>query len=241
MDAKRFDAIAKALISETDRRRTLGGILVSALGLAGAKDAEAAKSGECKKDCDPLCEFCKEGKCRKNKRGKRVCKKGKCKPLTDGTACSSPANGATCQKGACTCPGGLTVCSGVCKDLKTDKVNCGTCGTVCPANQVCLNGACGCPAGQELCNGICVSRCAPNAQARNQNNCTCCFVNNLPCNNASNPRIPQADPTCCSNVCLPVGGPGSTSGICSAGGPGTPCNVDANCTTNNCENGECAN
>ena len=51
MDAKRFDTIAKALISETNRRRTLGGLLggaFAALGLSGADETDAAKSGKCK-------------------------------------------------------------------------------------------------------------------------------------------------------------------------------------------------
>ena len=209
MDARRFDAITKALISETNRRRTLGGFLVGAIGALGAlglsspDDAAAATTGKCKQVCDPECEFCKKGKCRtKKKNGKKVkvCKKGKCKPKSNETQCAAPAGG-ICQNGACACPNGTEEC---------------------PAQ------------------ARCVPRCAPGAQARNQDNCTCCFVNPLPCTNTSNPRIPQPDPTCCSQLCFPVGGPGSTTGVCNPGGPGAPCNVDGNCLSGNCESGRCA-
>ena len=200
MDAKRFDTITKTLISETSRRRAVGGLLggaLGALGLAGLDDAAAAKSGKCKKACG-ICEFCQKGKCKKTKSGKKRCKAGKCQPKADGTRCASPANGA------------------------------------------CTDGACVCRAGTEECNGVCVPLCAPNVQARNPNTCTCCFVANIPCTNTTpqGARVPQANASCCSNVCFPVGASG-TGGICFPGGNGTACNVDANCASGDCDNGLC--
>jgi hypothetical protein len=57
MDAVRFDALTKAWIAETSRRRTLAGLLGGAMGalsLADADDAAAAKSGKCKKEMRPV-------------------------------------------------------------------------------------------------------------------------------------------------------------------------------------------
>jgi len=119
----RFDAIAKALGSVTTRRLTLGALLGGALARLGLTDAEAAKSGKCKTKCGE-CEKCKKGK-RRKKNGKKVYKKGKCQPKTNGTVCTG---------GSC--------CGGVCRDLQSDEANCGTCGTVCTANQVCQAGSC---------------------------------------------------------------------------------------------------
>lgn len=203
MDGNRFDALAKTLIAATSRRRTLGGLLGGTLGLLGlAHPAEvwSAKSGKCKKACDPDCEFCKEGKCRnkKKKNGKtvKVCKRGKCKPKPNETQCAAPAGG------------------------------------------ICQDGACACPDGTEECGGACFPLCAQGVQARNQDNCTCCFVNNFPCTTAGG--VPTPNATCCSQLCLPTAPAPSTSGVCAPGGTGTPCNVDANCASGNCENGECA-
>jgi hypothetical protein len=232
MDATRFDALARSLTAAGSRRQTLVTALSGALGLlrlAHPDDAAAAKSGKCKTECDPLCQFCKKGRCRQ-RNGKKVCKKGRCKPLTDGTPCSPP-NGATCQEGVCTCPGGFTVCSGVCKDLKTNKLNCGTCGTACPANQDCLNGACGCAAGQELCGSACYSPCASPLQLRESDHCECCFLGLSPgCTIVGGNPTPS--PLCCSLLCLPAG-PGPT-GICAPGADGTPCNVNEHCASDNC-------
>jgi hypothetical protein len=71
MDADRVDAIAKFLIAETSRRRTLGGLLVTTLGLRGLlqPDDVWAKSGKCKPTCRE-CETCKKGRCN-NKNGKK--------------------------------------------------------------------------------------------------------------------------------------------------------------------------
>jgi hypothetical protein len=58
-----------------------------------------------------------------------------------------------------TCDGGQTACMGACVDTQTDRANCGTCGTMCPAGQSCRMGMCqfDCPSGQTLCGGRCVT------------------------------------------------------------------------------------
>ena len=110
VDAKRFDAIAKALIFETSRRRTLGGFLFGALGLLGLADRDdaAAKSGKCKPTCT-ACQTCKKGKCTKTKHGKR-CKKGKCQPNANanGTDCGGAC--LECQSGTCAAKADTTAC-----------------------------------------------------------------------------------------------------------------------------------
>jgi hypothetical protein len=52
------------------------------------------------------------------------------------------------------CPAGLTSCSGVCVNTKTDPNNCGHCGNTCEVRPVCVNGKClVCPAGTQPCCG----------------------------------------------------------------------------------------
>ena len=74
MDPNRFDAITKAPVSQTNRRRTLSLVLGGALGLLGWAESEAGKSGKCKPACHE-CQYCKKGTCKK-KNGKKTCKPG---------------------------------------------------------------------------------------------------------------------------------------------------------------------
>ena len=65
---------------------------------------------------------------------------------SSGDGGGSGAGGITCQSGQCTCPPGLSVCSGTCVDEQTDNGNCGGCGTVCsailPSTAACTVGRC---------------------------------------------------------------------------------------------------
>jgi hypothetical protein len=49
---------------------------------------------------------------------------------------------ASCQDGVCVCAPGLELCANSCVDLQNDANNCGSCGTVCPAEQSCVSGSC---------------------------------------------------------------------------------------------------
>jgi hypothetical protein len=104
MDANRFDTIAKALRSETSRRRTLGGLLGGSLGLLGLVRPDASWAldkrfdRDCKKQCDQ-CEKCEKGKC-STRNGKKRCDDGKCKPRANGVACAA-CTGRTCTNGTC--------------------------------------------------------------------------------------------------------------------------------------------
>ena len=54
------------------------------------------------------------------------------------------------------CPTGQTACGGVCFDLQTDRLSCGTCVNVCAEGATCVAGQCRCPEGQSACDGACV-------------------------------------------------------------------------------------
>ena len=64
-----------------------------------------------------------------------------------------------CSSGECTvsCGGGLEDCDGVCRDLDTDRYNCGDCGIECDEGEVCFWGECEvtCGGGLEDCDGLC--------------------------------------------------------------------------------------
>lgn len=49
-----------------------------------------------------------------------------------------------------------TMCGGTCTDLKTDSMNCGTCGKACAMGASCVQGTCQCMTGMTMCNGACV-------------------------------------------------------------------------------------
>jgi hypothetical protein len=54
------------------------------------------------------------------------------------------ALGQVCTGGACTasCASGQTVCSGSCRNLQTDPLNCGACGNACASARTCVAGSC---------------------------------------------------------------------------------------------------
>ena len=155
MDARRFDAIAKALTNKRSRRWTLGGLLGGPLGLlavANPDDAWSAKSGKCKQPCG-ACKRCDKGKCEK-KNGKKRCKKGTCKPQDGLAVCGAgqirnPVTCGCCSLNGQTCsPAGAntTCCSGRCgangsssgQDPCAGRFG----GQPCEFNEQCLSGIC---------------------------------------------------------------------------------------------------
>src|SRR5688500_5140324 len=155
MDASRFDALTRSLSAAGTRRHALLTALGGALGAFGLAEVRAAKSGKCKPKCGE-CEKCKKGTCNK-KNGKKRCKKGKCQPKAAGTPCTLPSGG-TCEQGTCACTGGSANCGAVCRQVKSDAVNCGACGTVCTANHVCQAGSC---FPSSICPATVTSYCSP--------------------------------------------------------------------------------
>jgi hypothetical protein len=62
--------------------------------------------------------------------------------------------GGTCQV---SCGGGLTNCSGICRDLDNDRLDCAMCGHTCGPGELCAGGTCGvsCTPGLTDCGGVC--------------------------------------------------------------------------------------
>jgi hypothetical protein len=131
-----------------------------------------------------------------------------------------------CTAGNCvlSCAPGLANCSGTCRDLQSDRANCGTCGRACASGEVCGSGTCtlSCPSGQTACSGVCATL------SSDRNNCgTCGRV----CSDPTN-----AFGFCSSSTC----GYGCRPGFadCDANG-GNGCEVNTTNSTTNC--GACNN
>lgn len=76
-------------------------------------------------------------------------------PTVDANNCGACGNvcapGQVCTAGRCvvagcggpaTCPAGMCVCMGVCRDFRTDSSSCGACGHACGFSEVCMAGVC---------------------------------------------------------------------------------------------------
>jgi len=155
--------------------------------------------------------------------------------------CSPGAPGGIC------CPIGRTNCSGVCRALLSDPVNCGACGHACAPGEVCCNGACsnlatdlnncgacgrgcvggvcqngtcGCPAGLIDCGGTCVNL------ADNTQHCGGC-----------NNSCPDPAMTCQNGACLCPPGRTNCAGTCCV--PGSVCCGGTCCPSGVCCGGTC--
>jgi hypothetical protein len=76
-----------------------------------------------------------------------------------------------CGKSGPNCASGQTNCGGVCADLQTNPIFCGSCTKVCPRGATCQAGQCQCPAGQVSCGtnpGTCVDT------STDEKNCGAC-------------------------------------------------------------------
>lgn len=74
---------------------------------------------------------------------------------------------AGCSKPTLECQGNAVACGGRCADLKSDSLNCGTCGTPCSSGAACSAGVCAetlaavghgvrsCPQGEITCQFVC--------------------------------------------------------------------------------------
>lgn len=94
-------------------------------------------SGECgcdaAKDCGPQFTLCENHRC--------VCSGTTCAP---GEACQRRGDYAECicaHGPACT--GGNACCPAGCRDLNSDRDNCGRCGNACAGDEACTDGVCG--------------------------------------------------------------------------------------------------
>jgi hypothetical protein len=117
-----------------------------------------------------------------------------------------------CSSGACalSCQSGLTECNGSCRDLQSDRANCGGCNQVCNPGMVCSSGACAlsCQSALTECDGTCRDLTSDRA------NCGACR------------RACDPGDACVSGACVPTCGTGLT--VCSNGCVDTE-NDPANC------------
>lgn len=78
-----------------------------------------------------------------------------------GQVCSNGACTLSCASDLATCMSTATTDGGApqryCANTRTDRENCGTCGTACAAGQICVDSMCvlSCVAGQIACSGVC--------------------------------------------------------------------------------------
>ncbi len=153
---------------------------------------------------------------------------------------------------ATTCSATETLCGDACTDVRTNALNCGSCGHACGSTEACVAGVCvlNCPAGQQACGAQCVTLSADvmhcgacetacgAGQVCSAGVCAnSCGAGLVDCNGSC--RSIQNDPTACgacANQC--ASGPNS-SAVCAAGQCGVRCATgfgDCDATaTNGCE------
>jgi len=178
MDHRRFDDLLRSFAADPASRRSA---LKSLAG--GAAAGTLALLGF--DDADAAC-VRPGGKCGA---GKKCC------------------GGTACKGGRCKCKGGLTKCGTRCKNLKTDRANCGRCGRACAPGQTCANGVCQgpgggeCPSNQKPCNGDCIpaGNCCGDGECGNGKTCR-----NGACVDDSGPTCPSGQKECngtCQECC----------------------------------------
>lgn len=186
MDADHLDAVARRLAGAAAPRRgllrALGGAVLAADAGRGGVEATGRRH-----PCGPCHRW----------------RRGRCRPMRGGNP------GATCATDA-DCCGGLTCCTGACRDLATDPLHCGACeAAACSINEVCRDGACVCPAnGDASCGGSSpFVFCCP---SDSQGGC-CTFETGCCLAGSMNDCCPNEAPHCCP--------PGSASPCCTVGHP----------------------
>jgi hypothetical protein len=123
---------------------------------------------------------------------------------------------------------GLAACSNGCTDTQSDAMNCGTCGTVCTANQVCAQGTCSTSCGTLLqCGQNCVD---PTSNVQNCGTCNNACPAGQSCV-ASQCACPSGQ-TACNNVCTNTMTDGANCGSC-----GNQCQSGATCSAGACIGG----
>ena len=170
MDAAQFDRLTLAIAASLSRRSVLRTVLgVSALGVLRLTQPQhvRARSRQCKPTCGE-CQQCATGRCRKNKRGRKVCTKGKCKPANDGITCENNVC-RTCQGGVCSskpASEGTTCENNPCRECRNGVCSNTMDDTTCNSTGKCLSGTCNprptcvthhfpCTTHAECCGGRC--------------------------------------------------------------------------------------
>jgi hypothetical protein len=129
-----------------------------------------------------------------------------------------------------TCPGGQTLCSGMCSDPQTDVANCGMCGRACAMGQGCAAGVCvdpPCPMGQTRCAGMCVDA---QTDTANCGMCgrTCPMGQVCTAGACADPPCPMGQ-TRCGGVCVDTDSSNANCGMC-----GRACTAREMCSMGAC-------
>lgn len=79
---------------------------------------------------------------------------GACRKV--GARCERSRNccaGSRCKRGKCRCKPGWEDCGsdGLCDNLQSSSVDCGSCGHTCPSGMACQSGRCACSGGEDYC------------------------------------------------------------------------------------------
>jgi hypothetical protein len=116
----------------------------------------------------------------------------------------------------------------VCRDLRTDNANCGTCGTACTGLTSCQSGSCQlvCATGQTNCSGVCRDLRTDNA---NCGTCGTVCPGGQVCNNGACMVVCTGGLTLCSGACVD---PLTSTSHC--GGCGRACSGGQFCIAGSC-------
>jgi hypothetical protein len=168
-----------------------------------------------------------------------------------GTSCPTTAS---CQGGACVCPGTQIICGGVCVEPSSDVTNCGGCGHGCAAPFTsCAGGQCVCPiaSGTGQCACGCSSPCSECVAPLLGDGAGCSAAGTIMPGTPGN-YYPMCKNglSCISGTCQPAmldsGSPQDAAGIseadagpglgqpCNANGPGPVCAASLACLGGTC-------
>jgi hypothetical protein len=236
MDADRFDALSRSLMTAGTRRRALvalSGVLGLVLGMASPLGAPA------KKRCPP-CKKRKIGKCKKKLPDGTgcsggTCLGGSCVAATGGNGCSDghkPCGPACILAGQCCtstdCPTGTTCCNHLCTDTTTDPRHCGDCTTICSVGTTCACGRCctargdDCTLADQCCSTDVCSTGLPDTT------CMACSPKDVGCEHTA----------CCPSLfCVDLSARGQTCVACMP--KGESCQSVACCQGLFCQSGTC--
>lgn len=155
MDGTRFDDLARELASGVTRRRFLRSLAGGAVAMMAGARVVADTSATCtppgpRNFCNADSDCCAGA----------ICRFGACRCGAGFKQCGSRCVSISTQCGVC--PTGYQHCDGQCRNVQSDRYNCGSCHHACPANQTCSGGHC-CPKGTIFCEGSCkmASQCLP--------------------------------------------------------------------------------
>lgn len=263
MESNRFDAIVRTLARPASRRRTLAGVIATALAplAEAAAEPQPAKCLPNGKRCrQPASDAADHGKAKRGGKGNhhppsctKCCSrlgtpdangKARCTCKSEGIACDAPSQccSGDCRNGNCTaCPPNTVFCGDGCANLQTDKQHCGSCDKACDTGQRCQAGTCVCDA--QSCPTGC---CDQDATCQRGTSDGACGDGGATCQICT-PTCQVCDGSTCVAVnlgqsCTPVDG-GTNDAVCQADGrccvpSGGTCG-GAGCSADNCCNGGC--